>query len=134
MASRCMQVPKIALRLVVTSIAFCVFSILIFPLAVRCQETKMDVTLSYSFLRAYPNGNGTPFNSNGGSVAASWNFKPRVGIVGEFGGYEFGGQQPGVSGRLFTYAGGVRVFREAAGRRWNPFAQALAGGARVNGA
>lgn len=107
--------------------------LLLFPLHGRGQQARIDLSVDYSFLRAYPNGNGFPFNSNGGSASVSWNFKPWLSGVADFGGYNFGGQQPGVNGKLFTYAAGPRISRRPETSRWTPFAQVLAGGARVTG-
>lgn len=103
------------------------------PLSTRAQQSRLDVSLDYSFLRANPDGNGYPFNSNGGSASASWIFKPWLAVAADFGGYNFGGQSAGVSGKLFTYAAGPRFSRRIKSTRWTPFAQTVAGGARVAG-
>ncbi|MGH9744198.1 MAG: outer membrane beta-barrel protein [Candidatus Acidiferrum sp.] len=114
-------------------LSFCFLLFLLLPLAARAQQSPFAVSVDYSFLRAYPNGNGFPFNSNGASASASWNLKPWLGLAADFGGYNFGGQLPGVSGKLFTYAAGPRFSRRFESSRWTPFVQVLAGGARVTG-
>lgn len=116
----------------------CLFLIFLFPPVARCQfvpvhTVPVDLSVNYSFLRAYPDGNGTPFNSNGGSLSGSWPLTPSLAVVADFGGYQFGGQQSTVSGRLLTYTGGVRYSLSRRGSRFRSFAQALAGGARVSG-
>ena len=111
----------------------CAILLLFFPMRAHCQQPNFDLSVNYTFLRAYPNGNGTPFNSNGGFASLSWNIKPRVGIVADFGGYKFGGQPVAVSGELYTYSFGAQFSREHGDRRWTPFAKIMAGGAHVGG-
>ena len=111
----------------------CAVLLLLFPLCAQCQQPKFDVSVNYSFLHANPNGNGTPFNSNGGSVSLAWNLKPHLAVIGDFGGYRFGGQPIAVDGQLYTYAFGAQFSREHADRRWTPFARIMAGGAHVSG-
>lgn len=128
MAIRGRNARNISLKL---GLALLVVTLL--PPHARSQQAQMDFSVDYSFLRSYPNGGGFPFNSNGGSASASWNFNRWLGVVGDFGGYEFGGQQPGVTGHLLTYAGGPRVSFRSEARRWTPFAQFLVGGASISG-
>ena len=99
----------------------------------RCQQSQFDLAANYSFLRADPAGGGESFNSSGSSVSFAWRAKPWLGVAADFGGYHFGGQPPGVSGRLLTYTAGPRVCSPHEWRRWAPFGQLLAGGARVSG-
>ncbi len=109
------------------------FFLLLLPLPAFSQQPLIDVSAGYSYFRANPNGNGFSFNSNGGSASASWNCKSWLGFTADFAGYNFGGQLPGVSGKLFTYAAGPRFTHKFESSRWTPFAQALFGGARVAG-
>jgi outer membrane immunogenic protein len=109
------------------------FFLLLLPLPAFSQQPLFGVSAGYSYLRANPNGNGFSFNSNGGSASVSWNYKSWLGFTADFAGYNFGGQLPGVSGKLFTYAAGPRFTRKFESSRWTPFAQALIGGARVTG-
>lgn len=109
------------------------FVFFLVPLSAHAQQSRLDVSLDYSYLRANPDGNGYSFNSNGGNASASWSLKPWLRIAADFSGYDFGGQPFGVSGKLFTYAAGPRFSRRIKSTRWTPFAQTLAGGARVTG-
>lgn len=103
------------------------------PISARAQQSRLDLSLDYSYLRANPDGNGYSFNSNGGVASASWRLKPWLRLAADFSGYDFGGQPATVSGKLFTYAAGPRFSRRIKSTRWTPFAQTLAGGARVSG-
>ena len=57
---------------------------------------------------------------------------PRLSLVTELGVYYFGGQSLGVSGRLVTATLGPRVTIRSEHGLWKPFAQFLAGGARLS--
>ena len=111
----------------------CLSFFLFLPQPGRCQQSQFDLGANYSFLRADPAGGGESFNSSGGSVSFAWRAKPWLDAAADFSAYHFGGQPPGVSGRLLTYAIGPRVRFPHEWRRWTPFGQVLAGGARVSG-
>jgi hypothetical protein len=108
--------------------------LLLFPLllAAPAHAQQLDLATNYSYLRSYPNGSGTPFDSTGGSVSAAWYLRPWVSVAADFGGYNFHGLATGVSGRLFTYTAGPRFSYPRARHRIDLFAHFLAGGARVN--
>jgi hypothetical protein len=103
------------------------------PQSARGQEAKLDLSADYSYLRANSSGGGGSFNSQGGNVTGTWNWKPWLGVAADVAGYNFGGQPPGVQGRLFTYTAGPRLRSRSERTRWVFFAHALAGYAHLSG-
>ena len=97
------------------------------------QEAKLDLSADYSYLRANSSGGGGSFDSQGGNVTATWNWKPWLGVAADVAGYNFGGQPQGVTGRLFTYTGGPRLCSRSERTRWVFFAHALTGYAHLSG-
>ena len=110
------------------------FVLLIFsPLSAWGQYQKVEVSTDYSYLRADSSGGGGSFNASGGSATAAWNVRPWLGLVGDFGAYQFADQPAGVDGRMFTYAFGPRFSTRSEHGTLRPFAQFLAGGASLTG-
>src|SRR5450755_360208 len=68
---------------------FCLFFVLVSPLSTRCQQSRLDVSTNYSYLRANPAGNGESFDADGGSISAAWRLRSWVGLAVDFGGYNF---------------------------------------------
>ena len=99
----------------------------------RSQELKFDTATNFSYLRATSTGGGGSFNNYGASASVAWNFRPWLGVISDFGVYQFTGQPAGVSGRLVTYAGGARFTYHPLWNRWVPFGQSLIGGVRLSG-
>jgi hypothetical protein len=120
-------------RTVGTKLLLCLIALFLSPACAYCQQARVDLAGGYSFLRAYPNGDGVPFNSNGGSASVSFNIKPWLGAVADFSGFNFGAQPFGVHGQLYTYSFGPRLTLQREASRWTPFGEVLIGGARVNG-
>jgi hypothetical protein len=107
--------------------------VLVSPLSARCQQSQLDVSTNYSYLRANPAGNAESFDSDGGSISASRRLNSWVGLAADFGGYNFREQPVGVSGHLFTYTVGPRFSSRREVFRATPFGHALVGGARISG-
>jgi opacity protein-like surface antigen len=91
---------------------------------------QFDVSGSYSFLRANAANSGGGFNVNGGSASFAFNFSDRLAVVADGGAYRFGGLPAGLSSNLYTYLAGPRILLRKIGP-FTPFAQVLAGGARL---
>jgi len=108
-------------------------ALFLIPQSARGQEAKLDLSADYSYLRANSSGGGGSFNSQGGNVTGTWNWKPWLGVAGDVAGYNFGGQPPGVKGRLFTFTAGPRLCSRSERTRWVFFAHALAGYAHLSG-
>jgi Outer membrane protein beta-barrel domain len=108
----------------------------IFPITASAQHaagtaSQLDVSVDYSYVRARSASGLSSSNLQGGSASVAYNFRGHLGIVGDFGGYMFGGQPPGLSAQMYTYLFGPRfTFRK--NERFTPFAQALLGGGRLN--
>src|SRR6266481_3270836 len=51
---------------------------------------RVETFFGYSFVRFNVSGNAPSFNSNGGTFQLAYNFKPWLGLVGDFGGYRNG--------------------------------------------
>lgn len=105
----------------------------IFGLSASAQEQpKIDVSASYSYLRAYPATPGVGgFNLNGGSASAAYNFRDWVSGVADFGGYHVGSVNGvNVDNHVLTYMFGPR-FTYRGYRRISPFGQVLFGAART---
>lgn len=103
----------------------------VFGLTSRAQELpKIDASVSYSYLRANPATSGVGgFNLNGGSAAASYNFRDWLSGVADFGGYHVGHiDGVNVDSHLTTYLFGPR-FTYRHYRRISPYAHALFGSA-----
>ena len=113
-------------------IRFCSLLLLPVLLAAPALSQQLDLATNYSYLRSNPNGNGTPFDSAGGSISGAWYFRPWASVAADFGGYNFHALSPGVSGRLFTYAVGPRFSYPRNRHRVDLFGHILVGGARVN--
>jgi opacity protein-like surface antigen len=93
--------------------------------------SQLDVSVDYSYVRARSASGLSSSNLQGGSASVAFNFRGHLGIVGDFGGYMFGGQPPGLSAQMYTYLLGPRfTFRK--NERFTPYAQALLGGGRLN--
>ena len=106
------------------------------PLSAWCQNQEgqnLEVSTSYSYMRANAYGVGDSFNANGGSANLVWKVRPWLGLVGDVGDYQFTGQPAGVDGRLFTYAIGPRYSLRRGLGFLHPFAQFLLGGAVLSG-
>src|SRR5271155_407133 len=81
------------------------------PISAWCQslqDQNLEVSTSYSYLRANSSQGGGSFNSSGGTGDVVWNVRPWLGLVGDFAGYHFGGQAAGVDEQLYTYTFGPR--------------------------
>jgi Outer membrane protein beta-barrel domain len=108
------------------------FALLAFsPLSARCQDQKVEVSTDYSYLRANPAGSGGSFNASGGSATAVWNAVPHLGLVADFGGYQFGGQPAGVDAHMLTYTFGPRFSLRSDHGLLHPFGEFLIGGATL---
>ena len=123
--------------------------VLLFGTSSFAQDTKVEVTVDYSFVHVNPQNNniiGT-FNVNGGGGSVAYYFSKYVGIEAEFQGYGSytkyinlpagSAACPGESnctytaqGNLFTYNVGP-VFKYRAGH-FEPFGEVLFGGAHTN--
>ena len=118
------------LRLIVSLIAL----VTVFGLSAKAQELpKVDVAVNYSYFRAMPAAPGfNDFNLHGGSASAAYNFRDWLSGVADFGGYQVGSNNNGVSvdDHLLTYLFGPRITYRGH-RRLSPFAQVLVGGARA---
>lgn len=114
--------------------------VLLFGSAAFAQDQgKAEVSVNYSYIRFNPQNNNVPglgaFSLNGGGGAFSYFFTDLIGIKAEFEGY--GSQtrfvpeaETNVSANLFTYnVGPVIKLRHG---RFQPFAEALFGGAHSN--
>lgn len=112
---------------------FCLFFVLVSPLSTRCQQSRLDVSTNYSYLRANPAGNGESFDADGGSISAAWRLRSWVGLAVDFGGYNFREQPVGVTGHLLTYTLGPRFSPRREIFRTSPFGHVLIGGARISG-
>jgi opacity protein-like surface antigen len=120
--------------------AFWVGVVLLFGSAAFAQDQgKAEVSVNYSYIRFNPQNNQVPglsaFSLNGGGGAFSYFFTNLIGIKAEFEGY--GSQtrfiptaDANVSANLFTYNVGP-VIKVRTGR-FQPFAEALFGGAHSN--
>jgi|SRR5580704_2254649 opacity protein-like surface antigen len=89
------------------------------------DASKVEAFGGYSYLRIMTDG--TSINGNGGVGSVSYNFIPKVGVVGEFGGYHLTAN--GDTGTALTYLFGPKVHANVG--RLTPFAQVLFGGARL---
>ncbi len=117
------------LRFIVSLLAL----VTIFGLSANAQELpKLDASVSYSYLRAYPATPGLGgFNLNGGSASAAYNFRDWVSGVADFGGYHVGkADGVNVDDHVITYLFGPR-FTYRGHRRITPFGQVLFGAARA---
>jgi len=117
------------LRVVVSLLAL----VTIFGLSTSAQElSKIDASVSYSYLRANPATSGVGgFNLNGGSASASYNFRDWLSGVADFGGYHVGSVNGvNVDNHVTTYLFGTRVTYRGY-RHISPFAHVLFGGARA---
>jgi hypothetical protein len=106
------------------------------PLSARgqsLQDQNVEVSTSYSYLRANSSQGGGSFNSSGGTGDVVWNVRPWLGLVGDLGGYHFGGQAAGVDEQMFTYTFGSRYWLRPRSGLLHPFAQFLLGGATLTG-
>jgi len=108
----------------------------LFPGAASAQgaagtASDFDVSVDYSYVRARSASGLSSSNLQGGSASVNYNFRGRLGIVGDFGGYVFTGQPAGLSAQMYTYLFGPRfTFRKS--ERFLPYAQVLLGGGRLN--
>lgn len=103
------------------------------------QDTKIEVTVDYSYVHANPQNNNIipTFSLNGGGGSAAFYFSKYVGIEAEFEGYgsythHFSNPYGSFSaqGNLFTYnIGPIIKYRTS---HFEPFAEALFGGAHSN--
>jgi hypothetical protein len=102
-------------------------------LPVAAQPTpRVETTFNYSYIRFEPNGLAPTFHANGGNFQLVYNFNNWLGLAGDFGGYRAGGLAGyGWDGTLANYLAGPRV-SFLRGKRLNPFAQALFGGAWIS--
>jgi hypothetical protein len=106
------------------------------PLSAWCQslqDQNVEVSTGYSYLRANSSGGGGSFNDSGGTGEVVWNVRPWLGLVGDLGGYHFGGQAAGVDEQMFTYTFGSRYWLRPRFGLLHPFAQFLLGGATLTG-
>jgi opacity protein-like surface antigen len=96
------------------------------------SNSRGDLFVGYSYIHVSPQTSGAPsFAFNGGSLSASYRFG-WVSLVGDLGGYHVGTiSGVNVDTNLVTYLVGPR-HSFARGDRYNFFAQALFGGARLN--
>ena len=106
--------------------------ILVFSLTAAAQDApKAEIFAGYSYLRVNPGDPVPGINTNGFSASVSFNPKPAVGIVADFGVYHASDIfDSGVSGNVTSYLFGPRIV--ARGRRAEPFIQVLFGGARIS--
>src|SRR5271156_1984223 len=92
------------------------------------QDTpKGDIFAGYTF--AHLSENGVGINLNGGSASGSYNIKPWLGVVADFGGYHT--NSDGESGNLYTYLFGPRVYPMGHGKL-APYIQNLYGGGHLS--
>ncbi len=98
-------------------------------LASAQDSPKVEVFGGYSYLRANEGGQG--FNFNGGSGSLAYNLTPWLGVVGDFGGYHWGGSGlfQGEDATVETYLFGPKVALRHG--PITPFAQVLFGGAHI---
>jgi outer membrane protein with beta-barrel domain len=101
------------------------------------QESRptTDVSVGYSYIRAYPSTTGFPdFNVNGGTASLAYNPRSWFGFAGEFGDYHVGQiGSASVDTNLMTYMFGPQSYFHHFGH-FTPFVQGLFGGAHSNGA
>jgi opacity protein-like surface antigen len=112
-------------RLLVSLLAL----VTIFGLSAWAQELpKIDAAVNYSYLRANPSTSGfNGFNLNGGSAAASYNFRDWLSGVADFGAYHVGTSNGvNVDANMQTYLFGPRVTYRG-WRRISPFGHVLFG-------
>lgn len=92
---------------------------------------QVEVSGSYSYIRANAANSAGSFNLNGASGSVAYNVSDRFSVVGDVGGYRFSGLPSGLSSTMYTFLFGPRYsFRKV--RRFTPFAHVLLGVGRVN--
>jgi hypothetical protein len=106
------------------------------PAASRAQsaagtQSQLEVAVDYSYVRARSASGLSSSNLQGGSASVAYNFSGHWGVVGDFGGYVFTGQPPGLSAQMYTYVFGPR-YNFTKSEKFVPFAQALFGGGRLD--
>ena len=98
-----------------------------FTAKAQADYSKVDAFGGFSYVRIqFPNAG---FNGEGGSGQITYNATPVIGITGDFGGYHIAAGNNNGSGTVFTYLFGPKLTLRHG--NWEPFAQALFGGAWV---
>lgn len=92
---------------------------------------EVEVSGTYSYIRASAADSGQTFNLNGGSGSAAYILNEQFSIVADFGAYRFSGLPSGLDSTMYTYLFGPRYSFRKVGRL-NPFTQLLLGGGRLN--
>lgn len=104
---------------------------LLFAMVASAQESpKAEVFGGYSLLRVNPGSGVSGQNFNGGTGSVSFNPKPWIGIVGDFGVYHATILGTGVNAVSYTF-GPKLAYRK--NEKVTPFAQVLFGGAHISG-
>ena len=118
--------------------AFLIGFVLLFGSAAFAQsDTKMEVSVNYSYMRFNPQNSNiiSSFSLNGGGGAFSYFFTDMIGIKAEFEGYgsttrTLVATGTNVQANLFTYnVGPVLKYRQG---KFQPFGEVLFGGAHSN--
>jgi len=91
----------------------------------------IEISGSYSFIRARAANAGQSFNLNGGAGTLAYAYNNHFSLVTDVGAYHFVGFQSGLNSSMYTYTFGPRITLGAS-RRAIPFAQFLLGGGRLN--
>jgi hypothetical protein len=106
----------------------------LFATSAKAQDdSKVDVFVGYSYLRAYPSSSTLgSFGLNGGSADIAYKFRPWLSAVADFGGYtNYNLFNSGSSSTASTYLFGPRVsFHHI--WRVHPYVQSLFGAAHDN--
>jgi hypothetical protein len=113
------------------------FVLLLGSVAFAQSDTKMEVSVNYSYMRFNPQNSNiiSSFSLNGGGGAFSYFFTDVIGIKAEFEGYgsttrTLAATGTNVQANLFTYnVGPVIKYRQG---KFQPFGEVLFGGAHSN--
>jgi hypothetical protein len=92
---------------------------------------QIEISGTYSFIRANAAHAGRGFSLNGSSESVAYAFNDRFAAIVDVGAYRFRGLSPGLKSTIYTYLVGPRITLSES-RRISPFAQILLGGGRLN--
>jgi hypothetical protein len=95
------------------------------------SSPQIEMSGTYSFIRAYAANAGRGFTLNGSSESLAYHFNDRFSAVVDVGEYRFIGFTSGLNSAMYTYLIGPRITMSES-RRISPFAQILLGGGRLN--
>jgi hypothetical protein len=109
----------------------CVLAGISFAQQSSAPTPEVEISGTYSYLRANAADSGGGFNLNGGSGSAAYILKRHFSIVADFGAYRFSGLPSGLESTMYTYLFGPRYSFRKVGH-FDPFAQLLLGGGRLN--